>query len=88
MRRIVAVAALLVACSAGETVHDQPFNREAPACSSCAFAHEVCIEIARAETLAEITAEECGLVVCLTWYRQRVEACDESYILCSKGCGQ
>lgn len=57
----------------------------APACSGCAWAHDVCGEQAKAMTLADIRAGN-GLIVCLVWHRQRTAACDESYARCVRTC--
>ena len=57
-----------------------------PACSSCSWAHEVCGEQARAETLADIRESRCGLLVCFAWHHERTTACDQSYAACSADC--
>lgn len=80
---------LLAACAApgdADYHHESIALEHVPACTSCAWAHEVCGEQARAQTLADLREERCGLLVCLVWHHQRIGACEESYSTCVVGC--
>lgn len=70
----------------GQCIGTAPARLEAPPCSSCSWAFEVCIETAKGETLRALADERCPLLLCLVLHHKAVEACEESYVRCAASC--